>query len=87
MWRVVWGLETGVGNGMGSLFKCFISHFYFQESRKLAFEVSELDWLAPWGRGGGAGPVGVAASAFSGASLPKISLCGWPALASLPVIS
>ena len=49
---MVWGLETGVGNGMGSLFKCFISHFYFQESLKLAFEVSELDWLAPWGRGG-----------------------------------
>lgn len=68
-------------------FKCFISHFCFQESLRLAFEVSELDWLAPWGPEGGAGPVGVAASAFFGASLPKISLCGWPALTSLPVIS
>lgn len=78
------------------VFKCFISHFcflfffshfYFQESLKLAFEVSKLDRLAAWGLEGGAGPVGVAASAFFGASLPKISLCGWPALASLPVIS
>jgi len=37
------------------VFKCFIFHFYFQESLKLAFEVSELDWLAPWGRGVGLG--------------------------------
>lgn len=76
------GMEWGV-------FKCFISHFYFlfffphfyfQESLQLAFEVSELDRLAAWGLEGGAGPVGVAASAFFEASLPKISLCGWPAL-------
>lgn len=97
------GVESGVGAADGSwewsgeflsvLFLIsiflflFFSHLYFQESLKLAFEVSELDRLAAWGLEGGAGPVGVAVSAFFGASLPKISLCGWPALASLPVIS
>ena len=87
-------MESGVGAAGGSwewsgeflsvLFLIsiffFFSHFYFQESLQLAFEVSELDRLAAWGLEGGAGPVGVAVSAFFGASLPKISLCGWPAL-------
>lgn len=69
------------------VFKYFISHFYVQESLQLAFQVSEPDRLAAWGLWGGVEPVGVAVSAFSGASLSKSSLRGWPALLSLPSIS
>lgn len=73
--------------GTGGEFLLFFI-FHFKKAWSWPFKkVSEQDWLTAWGLGNGVGPVAVAVSAFSRASLSKISLCGWPALLSLPGIS